>query len=371
MKDYKITLEMTVTAADKSDSDGVLSSVMSRLELKAVTGISLKDLYYNIEPVEHLEGLDEIVELIKHETRRTDYFNSKIEAYTRSLGMTDEDYKDKPRTKRQGQPKPTLKDIETVWQKCSVNDNVLHLPSEQLDRQIYDEVKKQLEAVGGKWTGGKTQGFVFAETTDVNDVLNQLKSGKDYNQEKKDFQFFATPTKVADNVSKCLGKIKDGAKILEPSAGQGALIKAVQRRNKNVKFDAFEAMQENKKVLQKLQNVTIVGDDFLQSDISVKYDYIIANPPFSKNQDVTHVLRMYEHLSCGGRLVAIMSPHWQHSQDKTSQQFRDFLQSVGGVVHEIDEGAFAESGTNIKTYFVVIDKMSEPVQKQKEVNTLF
>ena len=231
MKDYKITLEMTVTAADESNSDSVLSSVMSRLELKAVTGISLKDIYYNIEPVEHLEGIDEIVELIKHETRRSEYFNSKIEAFTRSMGMTDEDYKDKPKIKRQGQPKATLKDIATVWQKCSVKDNVLHLPSEQLDRQIYDEVKKQLEADCGKWKGGKTQGFVFPDTTDANDVLSQLLNGKDYQQEKKDFQFFGTPEAVADRIVSHIDIISDSSKVLEPSAGRGALIKAVRKRN--------------------------------------------------------------------------------------------------------------------------------------------
>lgn len=104
--------------------------------------------------------------------------------------------------------------------------------------------------------------------------------------------------------------------------------------------------------------------------MSVKYDLIIANPPFSKNQDVTHVLRMYEHLSDGGRLVAIMSPHWQHAQDKKSKQFRDFLQSVSGEVNEIDEGAFAEYGTQIKTYFVVIDKASKDKQTVKS-NALF
>lgn len=231
MKDYRITLEMTVTAADESNSDSVLSSVMSRLELKAVTGISLKDIYYNIEPVEHLEGIDEIVELIKHETRRTEYFNNKIEAYTRSLGMTDEDYKDKPKTKRQGQPKASIKDVATVWQKCSVKDNVLHLPSEQLDRQIYDEVKKQLEAVGGKWKGGKTQGFVFPDLADANDVLSQLLNGKDYLQEKKDFQFFSTPEAVADRIVSKIDVITDDTKILEPSAGTGKLIKAVRKRN--------------------------------------------------------------------------------------------------------------------------------------------
>lgn len=231
MKDYKITLEMTVSAADESNSDSVLKSVMSRLELKAITGISLKDIYYNIEQVEHLEGIDEIVELIKHETRRSEYFNSKIEAFTRSMGMTDEDYKEQPKIKRQGQPKATLKDIATVWQKCSVKDNVLKLPSEQLDRHIYDEVKKQLEAVGGKWKGGKTQGFVFPDLADVNDVLTQLLNGKDYQQEKKDFQFFGTPEAVADRIVSHIDIIYDSSKVLEPSAGRGALIKAVRKRN--------------------------------------------------------------------------------------------------------------------------------------------
>ena len=78
-------------------------------------------------------------------------------------------------------------------------------------------------------------------------------------------------------------------------------------------------------------------------------------------------MRMYDHLKDGGRLVAIMSPHWQHANDKKSKQFREFLQNVGGQVHEIEEGAFAESGTQIKTYYVVIDKKAE--KKSDEVTS--
>lgn len=109
----------------------------------------------------------------------------------------------------------------------------------------------------------------------------------------------------------------------------------------------------------------------MQSDLTVKYDYIIANPPFSKNQDITHVLRMYEHLKDGGKLAAIMSPHWTHAQDKKSQQFRQFLDEVGAVVGEIDEGSFAESGTNIKTYFVIIEKKVKEEKGKTEIYTLF
>ena len=387
MKDYEITIKLQVQASDSISQDDVLSEIMSHVSLTptlidADKDISVNDIYKNIICLNVLsdgsgdgyEKYDEIVNFLKRENAHTEYVNERLRKMTAAMGMSDDDYKDKPKTKRQGQPKTSIKDIATVWQKCSVKDGVLKLPSEQLDRQIYDEVKKQLEAVGGKWKGGKTQGFIFPETTDANDVLTQLLSGKDYQQEKKDFQFFGTPEAVADRIVSHIDIISDSSKVLEPSAGRGALIKAVRKRNQTVIIDAFEAMPENKKVLQTMENVNIIGDDFLKSDTSVKYDIIVANPPFSKNQDVTHVMRMYDHLKDGGRLVAIMSPHWQHSQDKKSQQFRDFLQSVSGQVYEIDEGAFAESGTNIKTYFVVIDKQSEPVQKQpeqKEVNTLF
>ncbi len=113
-----------------------------------------------------------------------------------------------------------------------------------------------------------------------------------------------------------------------------------------------------------------MGDDFLQSDTSVKYDYIIANPPFAKNQDITHVMRMYDHLNSGGRLVAIMSPHWTHASDNKSKEFRSFMQKVGGKVNEIEAGAFAESGTHINTFYVIVNKRSDEV-KEVMSNALF
>jgi hypothetical protein len=38
---------------------------------------------------------------------------------------------------------------------------VVKLPNQQLDRKEYLEVKKKLELIGGKWKGGKIQGFEF------------------------------------------------------------------------------------------------------------------------------------------------------------------------------------------------------------------
>ena len=120
--------------------------------------------------------------------------------------------------------------------------------------------------------------------------------------------------------------------------------------------DCYEAMEENKEVLETLSNVNILGDDFLQSDTNIKYDLIVANPPFANNQDIDHVVRMYEHLKPSGTLISIMSPHFVMASDKKSKAFRWLINHETAEAHYLEEGAFQESGTNIRTAFVIIHK---------------
>ena len=81
-----------------------------------------------------------------------------------------------------------------ILKDCTVDGNVVKLPNIKLDRKEYLEVKKALELIGGKWKGGKVAGFVFA--SDPTDLLNQIANGEKRNL-KKEFQFFATPEKLA------------------------------------------------------------------------------------------------------------------------------------------------------------------------------
>ena len=86
---------------------------------------------------------------------------------------------------------------EEVLQNCTVEGTTVKLPNVQLDRKLYQEVAKALELIGGKWKGGKVFGFVFA--TDPTDLLDQIANGEKRNL-KKEFQFFATPEKLADEL---------------------------------------------------------------------------------------------------------------------------------------------------------------------------
>lgn len=238
-----------------------------------------------------------------------------------------------------------------VLQYCKVEGNVIKLPDTQLDRKEYLEVKKALELIGGKWKGGKVAGFVFK--TDPTDLLNQIANGEKRNL-KKEFQFFATPTTLAEKLV-YYADLKNHDTILEPSAGQGAIIEHINKQC-SVVPDCFELMEVNKIILNKTGlKYELIGDDFLKSD-SKEYSKIIANPPFNKNQDITHVYKMFDKLNRGGKIVTIMSKHWQNSTNKKETEFRNWLEKLEAEVIEINAGEFKESGTSIATVIVLIDK---------------
>lgn len=240
---------------------------------------------------------------------------------------------------------------EQVLQNCTVEGTTVKLPNIQLNRKLYQEVAKSLELIGGKWKGGKVLGFVFA--TDPTDLLEEIANGEKRNL-KKEFQFFATPEKLADELV-YLADLKQHDTILEPSAGQGAIIKAINKVC-DVVPDCFELMDVNTIILNKSRlRFNLIGADFL-SHSGKTYTKIIANPPFTKNQDIEHLNKMYECLAFGGRLVCITSESWVNGNHKKQVEFRDWLEEVGAEIIDIEKGTFKESGTMVGGKIIIINK---------------
>ncbi|TXH46821.1 MAG: hypothetical protein E6Q97_28735 [Desulfurellales bacterium] len=90
------------------------------------------------------------------------------------------------------------------------------------------------------------------------------------------------------------------------------------------------------------------------------YDRIIMNPPFSNRRDAEHVMHAYTLLRPGGRIVAIMGEGVFFGQDKKAQEFRDWLESVGGTSEKLPAGSFMDPSlpvnTSVNARMVVIDK---------------
>lgn len=241
--------------------------------------------------------------------------------------------------------------VEDVLGQCVLKDNILYLPDMQLDKKTYMKVKKRIEEAGGKWAGGKVQGFTF--DFDATRVVSLLREGKGCNL-AQEYQFFETPAGVADWLVSLAGGIRPDMSVLEPSAGRGAIVRAIHRVCPDVTVDCYELMPENRELLGRLPGIRLKGNDF--AECTESYDLIVANPPFSGNQDIRHVRMMCECLRPGGTLAAITSRHWQIGSERQCADFRKWIEEVSGRVYTVEAGAFASSGTDIGTVAVVITK---------------
>ena len=93
------------------------------------------------------------------------------------------------------------------------------------------------------------------------------------------------------------------------------------------------------------------------------YDRILMNPPFSNRRDAEHVRHAYTLLRPGGRLVAIMGEGVFFGKDSKAQEFRDWLDDVGGTSEKLPEGTFNDPtlpvNTGANARMVVIEKGTE------------
>ncbi|YAF99311.1 MAG: methyltransferase (plasmid) [Nodularia sp. CChRGM 3473] len=241
--------------------------------------------------------------------------------------------------------------VEQILQQCTVEGNIVRLPSIQLERKTYLDVAKKMNLIGGRWKGGRVSGFIFEQ--DPTDLLLQIANGESRNL-TKEYQFFETPQLLADKIV-ALADIKKSHSILEPSAGRGALIKAINKVLPGKMVDCYELMDLNQSFLKKLPTVNLKGADFLQND-GTTYDRIIANPPFSRNQDIVHIQEMYTLLNSGGRIVSVASTHWQYSNNSEEKRFRDWLEFVDAKIIPVEAGSFKTSGTNVAAVILLINR---------------
>lgn len=239
--------------------------------------------------------------------------------------------------------------IESI-EKMVPNGNRLELPQDDHFKN-YAQVKIALLDAGGKY---KRCGFEF--TADAKEVQDRLTGGEVINDKKK-YQFFPTPAKLARRLV-MMADIQAKQKVLEPSAGQGAIA--------NIMFDdvtgttdimLIELMPENVKALERQGHTPVHGCFLEQTEKEIGlFDRIVANPPFTKNQDIDHIRHMFSLLEPGGKIVSIASRSWINGSQKKQVAFKDWLAILDATVTDIPAGEFKESGTNIASVIIEICK---------------
>lgn len=251
-------------------------------------------------------------------------------------------------------------EVITVLDRSTTKDEAFYLPAGNLDRKLYTAVNKVLEAAGGKWNKS-AKAHIFPGN--AADAIEPLILTGEYATPKQDFQQFDTPREIAQMVFDA-AEIRDGMLILEPSAGIGRLLVPLAESNLSVEIECIEIDEsrvfEIHDISRNIKGRSSVSRiDFLRHSPRQIFDRVIMNPPFTKGQDIAHVRHAYNFLKPGGRLVAIMSPGWTFRQDKRFAEFREWLIGLLGrksLFTQLPDQAFKESGTNVNTIMVVIDK---------------
>ena len=222
-----------------------------------------------------------------------------------------------------------------------------------LDRKLYQKVNETLEELGGKWNR-KQQAHVFADDP-REEIATIVQSGT--LPDKNPLAFFPTPKAVIDQILGYFMVPRPPCRILEPSAGLGAIAEALweefthwpEAEKAQVRIDLVEW---DKKRAAKLaeQWEHVYCQDFLTFIPEARYDAVFMNPPFSvegnKTVWIDHVQHAFDLLLPGGQLVAVVPNSAQFRIDKKHQGLRDWLHPMGGFL-DLPEGCFKESGTGV------------------------
>lgn len=257
-----------------------------------------------------------------------------------------------------------------LCESVSIKNGKLYLERE-LDRKEYESIKNFLNKYQIAWNK-QACAFIAKYPEDMEKIVEFIATGK-LPKSKRDNHFFETPKKLVKKlISECdIGDsdyVFENLKVLEPSAGRGAILDELVKYFKPENITAVELDKDNYLYLKnKFPDVNLIHGDFLESDLPNDYDYVFMNPPFNKNEYAKHILKAKKLLNNTGELVAIaptvflLSPY-----DTYTSTLREEATYYNGC---IDFYANAFEGTDID---VCIFKILNPdkfkyLQIKKEV----
>lgn len=228
-------------------------------------------------------------------------------------------------------------------------------PISPLGNELYDKIKPEVEQFGGHWRE-RAGGFVFAKH-----LLAQF----NIDSEREISQFYPTSSVVAERVAELSGinNYTETAKILEPSAGRGALVDAINDANVRKTVTCVEPDLNHVVYLKEHLDIdahaTTFEEYYETHKDNTTFTHVIMNPPFSLNRTVSHVQMAYNMLEVGGTLVAIISENTLYYKHNT--EFVKWLEEHDYYVEPIEFGAFIGVGTTVDTVIIKLTKKNDVV----------
>lgn len=154
------------------------------------------------------------------------------------------------------------------------------------------------------------------------------------------FQLFQTPPEIAARMVALLN-LRHGERVLEPSAGLGRILDALQPYGlAEVVAVEIDATLAGELFRQARERVTLLQRDFLtMTPGEFRFDAVCMNPPFHMRADIEHVRHALTFLRPGGRLATLLlnTPH------------REVLRPMAASWEVLPAGVFGKEGTRVST----------------------
>lgn len=241
-------------------------------------------------------------------------------------------------------------DLLAALATAATDGNRLVLAGPRMEPRQYQRINEILEACGGRWVSLAGAHLFPIDAADA--IAPAITTGQvvTLREKRNDAQYFPTPGPVVQRLVD-LADLKPGMEALEPSAGSGAIAAAAAAHG--VVVDCIERDPGYANLLADTgaaRQITVA--DFLTTQPEPRYDRVIMNPPFTRGADMAHVQHAIGYLKPNGLLAAVMSQAvaWQPA----AAAFRNLVEELGGHVEALPDGAFAASGTGVRTILVTI-----------------
>jgi hypothetical protein len=230
-----------------------------------------------------------------------------------------------------------------------VDGTTVHI-REQLAESVWASVSKVLTMLGGKY---RTNRSAFAFPHDPRPAIDKVVETGECMTVAQSDGYVPTPKVLAEELTTSpysdLARMPAGSRVLEPSAGDGAIVRAILEANAEVEVVAVEPNVQRFPHLphegQHGGRVTALRMTFEEyaagPGAGQRFDAVIMNPPFSvpgkASLWIDHVMLAWNMLEPGGRMVAVVPDGFLFRSDRRHGDMRRLVDDYGGWVSLPDD----------------------------------
>ena len=275
-----------------------------------------------------------------------------------------------------------LDEVRAVLSASTLDGTTLALPDGDLHRPVWEKVHAVLTGMGAKGGSRRNQPYRF-EIDRRADLLAFVGGGPAPKPERTTAGWVRTPDALAADVvarfvtPALLPSTGKPVRWLEPSAGDGSLVRAVVKVLPGSDATTVEPVAERADRLEAIEEASgLVYRGTFEEYAAyhaetwvAPYDLVVMNPPYSvpgnRTLWIDHVRLAWSLLAEGGQLVAIVPGRPERRADKKTAELLTML-GRDVLIEALPPKSFHQYGTDVDTAVIAAVKPTSDVTRARQ-----